>query len=99
MTLDEATAVIKNRVGDQAPVAAVILFDFAEDGVILLNGRETPPGVKNERQDADCTIHISLSSFEAMLEGKDNPQMAFMMGRLRVEGDMNVALQLSSILS
>ncbi len=98
MTLEEATDVIRNKVDGASPVAAVIAFDFEDDGIISVDGTVTPPVINNARGETDCTVLISLSDFENFLNGSDSPQMAFMMGRLRIEGDMGIALQLSSIL-
>ncbi len=39
-----------------------------------------------------------MDDFKEIATGKLNPQMAFMMGKLRVAGDMSVAMQLGSIL-
>jgi putative sterol carrier protein len=54
--------------------------------------------VNNDGADeADCTIIMSLDNFEEMLAGDLNPTTAFMMGKLKVEGDMSIAMKLSSI--
>ena len=39
-----------------------------------------------------------MSDFMEIADGKQNAQMAFMMGKLKVEGDMSVAMQLGTIL-
>ena len=47
---------------------------------------------------ADCTIKMSKSDLEDMIAGDLNPTAAFMQGKIKVEGDMSVAMQLSSLL-
>ena len=54
--------------------------------------------VDNDTADADCTIKISLQDFQEIMDGSQNPQMAFMTGKLTVEGDMGIAMQLQSVL-
>jgi putative sterol carrier protein len=39
-----------------------------------------------------------MADFMDIATGKQNAQMAFMMGKLKIEGDMSVALSLGSIL-
>lgn len=49
--------------------------------------------------DAKCTITMASGDFVELINGKMNPQMAFMSGKLKVAGDMSLALKLGSLLS
>lgn len=48
---------------------------------------------------ADCTLELSSEDFLAIADGKLNPQLAFMSGKLRLAGDLSQALKLSRIFS
>ncbi|MEM7570527.1 MAG: SCP2 sterol-binding domain-containing protein [Pseudomonadota bacterium] len=98
MTLDEITAMMSERVGDSAGLAKVIKFDFGDDGVVRIDDTQSPAVVDNADSDADTTITVSKDDFEEIASGKQNAQMAFMMGKLQVAGDMGVAMQLGQIL-
>jgi len=48
---------------------------------------------------AGCTITISVSDFFALLERRLNPMAAFMSGKLKVRGDMGMAMKLQQLMS
>ena len=60
----------------------------------------TQPGgaITSGDSDAQCTLTVAEGDFVDMINGKLNPQMAFMSGRLKIAGDMGLALKLGSIL-
>ena len=61
-------------------------------------GSETREVREGEEEAAQCVISMTAPDFMSMIEGSLNPQMAFMTGKLRVKGDMGLALKLQSIL-
>lgn len=56
-----------------------------------------PVSVSAGQGDAECTITMNAPDFVLLAKGELNPQMAFMSGRLDVEGDLELALKLGSI--
>lgn len=52
-----------------------------------------------EDENAQCVISMTSADFMGMIGGSLNPQMAFMTGKLRVKGDMALALKLQAILA
>ncbi|MEX6723407.1 SCP2 sterol-binding domain-containing protein [Parapedomonas caeni] len=98
MSLAEITEGMRNRVGADAGLPKIIKFDFGADGIVRIDGKASPNVVDNSDGPADCTVKVSMSDFKDIVSGKQNPQMAFMMGKLKVEGDMSIALQLGKIL-
>ena len=72
----------------------VLKFDCGDDGVLVINGQE----VTREDMDADCTIGVSLADLIAMANGELNPAAGFMQGKLKIAGDMGVAMKLVQIL-
>ena len=74
-----------------------VKFDFGDEGKIFLDG--VAGKVTQDDAAADTTIKIKLEDFLAMADGKLDPTAAFMQGKLRVEGDMGVAMQLQSVMA
>lgn len=48
---------------------------------------------------AKCTVTMSSNDFIALVSGKLNPTTAFMTGKLKIAGDMSLAMKLQSVLS
>lgn len=71
-----------------------VKFDTGSDGVIVIDGAS----ISTADAPADCTIKLSLDDLEALLAGDLNPTMAFMTGKIKIEGDMSVAMALSSLM-
>lgn len=56
-------------------------------------------GVSADDSDADVTMTADADTFRGILEGDINPTGAFMSGRLKIDGDMGMAMRLASVLS
>lgn len=74
-----------------------VKFDFGDDGKIHLDGNAGK--VSMDDDPADTTIKVKLEDFVAMAGGSLDPTAAFMQGKLRVEGDMGVAMQLQGVMA
>ena len=71
-----------------------VKFDTGSDGVIVIDGQT----VSTTDSETDCTIKLALDDLEDLVAGELNPTMAFMSGKIKVEGDMSVAMALSQLL-
>jgi putative sterol carrier protein len=97
MSLQECTDAIRAKMGADSGLAATLKFDCGADGVIFLDGKSTPNSCSNENREADCTVGITLADLQDMLAGKLQPTTAFMTGKLKVSGDMSVAMRLQRV--
>jgi putative sterol carrier protein len=47
---------------------------------------------------AKCTVTCASTDFMNIVSGKMNPQMAFMSGKLKIKGDMALAMKLQKVI-
>ena len=94
-TLEEITDRMRQAVGADSGLGSTVKFDFKGEGFIFIDGGT----VSNEDAPADCTIIMSKDDFEQMGQGKLDPTMAFMQGKLKINGDMGVAMKLQPLLA
>nr|WP_293836966.1 SCP2 sterol-binding domain-containing protein [uncultured Arsenicibacter sp.] len=97
MTLQELTGQISNRVANADSIDATIKV-VTDQGVIYIDGNQTPVTVSNEDKAADCELHVSIDNLVKMGTGDLNPMMAVMTGKLKVKGDMGVAMKMGQIM-
>jgi putative sterol carrier protein len=87
-------------IGANSGLGGTLKFDFGADGSVLIDGKSTPNSVSDgEGKSADCTISVSLADFEKMAKGELDGTSAFMQGKLRVAGDMGLAMKVGPILA
>lgn len=72
----------------------VAKFVIPGEGAIMLD----PAGVRAGDEDSDVTLTAEADVFRAILDGEMNPTMAFMTGKLSVDGNMGLAMKLGSVL-
>ncbi|PWR17579.1 SCP2 sterol-binding domain-containing protein [Zavarzinia aquatilis] len=96
--VEEIRSEVAQRLGEDFGLNATLKLDFNGAGIVYLDGRATPNAVSGDDLPADCTIRISLADFRAMTEGRLDGTTAFMMGRLKVEGQTAIAMKLRPIL-
>jgi putative sterol carrier protein len=95
MTYDEILNRFKE--GNVVVPGKKVKFDFGDAGKIFLDGGAN--AVSADDAAADTTIKVKLEDFVAMAQGALDPTAAFMQGKLRVEGDMGVAMQLQGVMA
>ncbi len=74
---------------------AVAKFVLTGEGSIMLDGS----GVRAGDEAAEVTLTASAEDFQAMFEGDLSPTAAFMTGRLKVDGNMGLAMKLAAALA
>ena len=90
--IDKAVETLNAKIGGSYDGSAKFVIE--DEGAIMLDSA----GARAGDEDADVTLTASVETFQRMLEGDVNPTMAFMSGKLKVDGSMSEAMKLASVL-
>jgi putative sterol carrier protein len=80
------------------PIGAKVKF-VLDDQSVMIDGTGAANEVAMNDGDADCTISTSLETLEKMRSGDLNPMMAVMSGKVKIKGDMGLAMKLQGMMS
>jgi putative sterol carrier protein len=92
--VNEAVAMLNDKMGGEGWNGGTAKFVFKGEGAMMLDAT----GARAGDEEADVTLTATPETFKSLFEGNLNPTAAFMTGRLSVEGNMGLALKLSSVL-
>jgi putative sterol carrier protein len=100
MELSDLTDELRKRAGQNVKLGYKVKFILEDDGIIFWDGTEHPPAIDNEdKPDATTTVKISPENLKKLIDGALDPTLAYMTGKLKVEGSMGVALKMTSMFS
>lgn len=86
-----AVKALNERLGGEG-LDGSVRFVIEDEGSI----RVDESGASAGDGDADCTLTASAETFQDLLSGNLDPTAAFIGGRLAVDGNMGLAMQLAS---
>ncbi|HYE48219.1 MAG TPA: SCP2 sterol-binding domain-containing protein [Azospirillaceae bacterium] len=98
MTIDQIETEMRSKAANFAGLGAKVRFDFGDAGSLFLDAKAGMPKISRDGDAPDTTLKIKLDDFVKLVNGKLNPTLAFTMGKLKVQGNMGIALKLSSML-
>lgn len=98
MSLDNITAKLRQKMVYASEFRHTVLLDMGEDGVIHIDGTKSPPELTTEAKDAEVTFELSSDTLAGILDGTQDPNVAFLMQKLEVRGDLKLAMKLNGFL-
>ena len=98
MSLDSILEKLNQQAETISPIGATVKFVLDEHSVFV-DGTGDKNVVSMNDGDAQCVISTSLDTFNKLKSGELNPMMAVMTGKVKIKGDMGIAMKLQSLLS
>jgi len=88
---------IKKQAPNLKPFGAKLKFVVDETSIVI-DGNGEVNEVRMGDEEADCTITASSETIVKMRNGDLNPMMAVMTGKIKIKGDMTLAMKLQSLI-
>jgi putative sterol carrier protein len=90
---------IEGRIDPEKTKGQTVSYRFDIEGagswrVAVVDGKTT---VTEGEEAADCVIRMKEDMLLKLIRGEGNPVTAFMLGRIKVDGDMGQALKLKEL--
>jgi putative sterol carrier protein len=92
--VNEAVAALNAKLAESS-FDGTAKFDIEDEGAILIDA----DGARASDDDAEVTLSADAETFKEILDGETNPTSAFMTGKLKVDGDMGMAMKLAAVLA
>ncbi len=98
MSLETILEKLNKQAGNISPIGARVKF-VLDEHTIFVDGTGEANVVSNSDAEADCVISTTLDTFNKLKSGELNAMMAVMTGKVKIKGDMGIAMKLQSLLS
>jgi len=94
----DLVAIVKERAeGKDLSVLGGSVKFVVDENVVLIDG--VSGEISSNDSEATCTISTDVDTMQSIMDGSSSPQAAFMTGKLKVAGDMSIALKVQSVIS
>jgi putative sterol carrier protein len=95
--MEQLIAEIQKQAENVSPFGAKLKFVIDEQS-IMIDGTNGKNEVSANEGEADCVIITDSDTFRKLKSGDQNPMMAVMMGKVKIKGDMGLAMKLQSLI-
>jgi putative sterol carrier protein len=98
MTLEETAEVLRQHASGKPAIGARVKIDLGAAGQLVVDGTGANNVILTEDGPAGCTLIMSAADFGALLDGSLSPMPAYMSGRMKITGDMGLAMRLAQLI-
>jgi putative sterol carrier protein len=101
MALDEIRQAIQDKLSYAPQLGAHYVFDFGDEGQLALDATQSPAELSAdtvEEAQADAILRCDAETFLGFLDGSQDPNVAYMTGKLKIEGSLGYAMKLNNVL-
>lgn len=89
---------LQDKANEVDAIGGTIKF-VIDDTIVFVDGTGSKNLVSNSNEDADCTISTTATALKDMQSGDLNPMTAVMSGKVKISGDMGLAMKVQSLMS
>jgi putative sterol carrier protein len=99
MSAADLAEALRRRAAENPKLGYTVKFLLDDGDVIFWDGTGDQPVIGHADEPADTTLRLSTENLQKLLDGNLDPTLAYMTGKLKVEGKLGVALKINSMLS
>lgn len=89
---------LQQKANEAEAIGGTLKF-VIDDLVVFIDGTGNSNVVSQSDEEADCTITTSADTLMELQSGDLNPMMAVMGGKVKIGGDMGLAMKVQSLMS
>ena len=89
---------LQQKANEAEAIGGTLKF-VIDDLMVFVDGTGNSNVVSQSDEEADCTITTSADTLMELQSGDLNPMMAVMGGKVKIGGDMGLAMKVQSLMS
>lgn len=98
LDINEVTQIFSDKIKQAPPLTGSIKVIIENVGNVYLEHVDNINTASNRDDDADCGVQMSADTYTKLINGELSGMAAFMQGKLNVEGDMSIAMNLGNFI-
>lgn len=97
MSFEQTIEKVKEKATEVPAIGKTLRINLG-DQIIYIDGTGETNDVSMVDKEADCMVTLTEDTLQGLATGSINPMMAVMSGKVKIKGDISVAMKLQSLL-